>query len=50
MQSLDKSILDVFYKGMIYKRDAIGKCANQTQMQKLLGKVYDEKDNVPIVF
>ncbi|AQQ08656.1 Twitching mobility protein [Sedimentisphaera cyanobacteriorum] len=50
MHSLDKSILDTFYKGAIYKNDAVAKASNQTQMQKVLGKVYDEKDFAPIVF
>jgi twitching motility protein PilT len=42
MQVLDNSISEMFFRGMIYKNDAIGKAANQPQMQKLLENIKDE--------
>ena len=42
MQMLDNSISEMFFRGMIYKSDAIGKAANQPVMQKLLGDIKDD--------
>ncbi len=42
MQTLDGSISEMFFRGIISKSDAIAKASNQPQMQKLLGNVYEE--------
>jgi twitching motility protein PilT len=50
MQTLDASISEMFFRGMIYKKDAIAKSSNQAQMQKLLGGVADDDTSIPKVY
>lgn len=50
MQTLDNSISEMFFRGLIYKKDAIGKAANQAQMQKLLGNVCDDDTFSPKIY
>ncbi len=50
MQTLDSSIAEMFFRGMIYKTDAIGKSANQPVMLKLLGNLNDNDTSMPKVY
>ena len=45
MQTLDGSIAEMFFRGLIHKKDAIAKSANQAQMVKVLGSVQDNQNN-----